>query len=515
MYEAFFQLKQRPFAAAPQPERYFPAQSIEAAYHALVRCVDRAEGPGILIGAPGTGKSLLLEMLARRFDGRFTVVMLASGNFSGRRELMQAILYELQMPYRGMDEGELRLALFERLDPNPHCPAGVLLLVDEAHRLPLRLLEELRLLGDYARDGQPRVRLIMAGNRNLEEHLTHPKLDALAQRLAVRSYLSPFERAETAAFVRSQIAAMGGQSDTILTPDALDAMHQATGGIPRLINQLGDHALVLAYAAGRRLIDKNRVEEAWSDLQQLPAPWNDADVESEAAGASVIEFGELDDEDEPEALPFSMQQMMSSEPSPTVKLDQITAQLASLDDDFDLPEPFEPLPSNTNMHSDPFAESFLEEEVVLDRYTLADASLADYPSVSSLEGSLLSSLLEPHMQAGQWPQLAVTDEVADRLHSMVIAASAPQTASQPVDHMCSGACGGGYELKHAVAAAEGIQAGPPNSAQPGNIAMDASDAHEMEMIVVENDPDMPRQAGNTPAARRQEYRQLFAKLRNG
>jgi len=142
MYEAFFQLKQRPFAAAPQPERYFPAQSVEAAYHALARCVDRAEGPGILIGGAGTGKSLLLEMLARRFADRFSVAMLSSGSFSSRRELLQAILYELQLPYRGLDEGEMRLALFEHLNPNPDCPAGVLLLVDEAQRLAMRLLEE-------------------------------------------------------------------------------------------------------------------------------------------------------------------------------------------------------------------------------------------------------------------------------------------------------------------------------------------------------------------------------------
>ncbi|HEY5312253.1 MAG TPA: AAA family ATPase [Pirellulales bacterium] len=508
MYEAFFQLKQRPFAAAPQPDRYFPAQSIEAAYHALVRCVDRAEGPGILIGAPGTGKSLLLEMLARRFDGRFTVVMLASGHFSGRRELMQAILYELQMPYRGLDEGELRLALFERLDPNPDCPAGVLLLVDEAQRLPLRLLEELRTLGDYARDGQPRVRLIMAGSRNLEDHLANPKLDALSQRLAVRSYLAPFERGETAAYVRSQIAAMGGQSETIFTPDALDAMHQASDGIPRLINQLGDHALVLAYAAGRRQIDKSRVEEAWADLQQLPAPWNDADADSDAASGNVIEFGELDDEDEPEAVPFSVPPLMSAERSSTVKLDEITAQLASLDDDFDLPEPFEPLPPA--IHCDPFAESFLEEEVVLDRYTLADASLADYQLVSSIGGSVLGSLLEPHLQGSQWPQLALTGEAADRLHSVVIAASAPQAKSLAVDDIC----GGGYPPPQPIATPAGVPTWPADASPPG-ICLGSADLHELEMIVVENDLHVPQQVGNAPTARRQEYRQLFAKLRNG
>ena len=282
-------------------------------------------------------------MLARRFDGPFTVVMLASGHFSGRRELLQAICTNSKCPIAAWmtancDWHFSNVCLLISIGPRACCCWS-----NEAQRLPPRLLEELRLLGDYAVDGQPRVRLIMAGNRNLEDHLANPKLDGLAQRVAVRSYVAPLERGETAAYVRSQIAALGGHSESVFTPEALDAIHQATDGIPRLINQLSDHALVLAFAAGRRQVDRSRVEEAWSDLQQLPAPWNDADVETSDGSANVIEFGELGDEDEPEALPFVMDSMLTDEPSPAVKLDRITAQLASLDDEFDMPEPTEPL----------------------------------------------------------------------------------------------------------------------------------------------------------------------------
>jgi type II secretory pathway predicted ATPase ExeA len=507
MYEAFFQLKQRPFAAAPQPEHYFPAKSVEAAYHALARCVDRAEGPGVLIGGAGTGKSLLLEMLARRFADRFTVVMLSSGAFSSRRELLQAILYELQLPYRGMDEGEMRLALFRHLNPNPDCPAGVLLLADEAQRLPLRLLEELRMLGDYARDGQPRVRLILAGTRSLEDRLTNPKLDSLSQRIAVRSYLASLERAETAAYVRSQIAALGGHADQIFTADALDAIQHATDGIPRLINQLGDHALVLAYASGRCQIDKSRIEEAWADLQQLPAPWNDVEAESPSGGANVLEFGELDDEDEPEALPFTMQQLISDGPSPTVKLDEITAQLASLEDDFDLPEPCEPMLSAA--HCNPFAETFLEEEVVLDRYALADASLADYQAVSSVEGSMLNSLLQPYMQMSSRPQLSVADEATGGLHSVTIAAPPPTNLTIGNDE----AWAGDYPLIPPAALANTSPEWPAGMTHASECETLA--AHDEEIIVVENDPAVPQPPGSQPAVRRQEYRQLFAKLRRG
>lgn len=501
MYEAFFQLKQRPFAAAPQPDRYFPAQSVETAYHALARSIDRAEGPGLLIGAAGTGKSLLLEMLARRFEARFTVVMLASGNFSGRRELLQAIMYELQMPYRGLEAGELRLALFERLARNPDRPAGMLLLVDEAQRLPLRLLEELRLLGDYAVEGQGRVRLIMAGSRALEEHLANPKLDALSQRLAVRAYVAPLDRGETAAYVRAQIAAMGGQGESMFTPESLDAVHQATDGIPRLVNQLCDHALVLAFAAGRRNVDRNRVEEAWSDLQQLPAPWNDSETDAVDSGAGVIEFGDLADEDEPEAVPFS-RQLALDEPSPAVKLETITAQLASLEEEFDMPEPTEPL--SHGMHCDPFAESFVEEEVVLDRYASAD-SLAAYPVVSSVEGSMLGSLLEPHMQSAQPQPIMATPMFDSDLHCVTIATSTALPLAM-ADH---------WATSCSIESQAGGEADKGVGQEAGKACQIRMDACESDVILVENDPQTPPSTVNQPIVRRQEYRQLFAKLRNG
>ena len=101
--------------------------------------------------------------------------MLASGRLSTRRALFQAILYELGRPYRGMDEGELRLAVVDYLMAGDNNSRGLVLLVDEAHTLPLRLLEEIRLLTNLARSGQPLVRLVMAGGPALEERFASPE----------------------------------------------------------------------------------------------------------------------------------------------------------------------------------------------------------------------------------------------------------------------------------------------------------------------------------------------------
>ncbi|MFN0019900.1 MAG: ExeA family protein [Pirellulaceae bacterium] len=297
MYESHFQFHSRPFTAAPQPLRYVPIAAMELARQTLIRCVERAEGPGLVVGPAGSGKSLLCQLVAD-FSRRqhFQVAVLASARISTRRALLQNILFELHLPYRGMEEGELRLSLVDHLEPRGGGLAGLLLVVDEAHTLPLKLLEEIRLISNFIRDGQPRVRLILAGSAQLEERLANPKLESLQQRIAARCYLQPMNREDTAFYIRQQIQNVGG-NDALFTSDALKAVYTATDGVPRLVNQVCDHALILSALGGHSQIGPEAIEEAWSDLQQLPAPWHQTSRKESAAPAAVVEFGQLQDDE--------------------------------------------------------------------------------------------------------------------------------------------------------------------------------------------------------------------------
>ena len=116
MYETYFNLTERPFASVPRVDHYYPAAVIDTARNTLARCVDRGEGVAMIIGPSGTGKSLLCQVLAKQFQDTFQVALLASTHLDTRRSLLQAVLYELNRPYRGMDEGELRLSLVDYVD---------------------------------------------------------------------------------------------------------------------------------------------------------------------------------------------------------------------------------------------------------------------------------------------------------------------------------------------------------------------------------------------------------------
>ncbi len=279
----------RPFAFQPQVGRYFPAASCEDARQRLARTIERGDGPGVVIGAAGIGKSLLLQVLAAQYREKFDVVLLACAQLCTRRALLQAIHFELGLDYRRRDEGELRLSLLDTLLSGDDATQGLLLLVDEAQALAVHLLEELRLLTNLSRGGAPRVRLVLAGLPALEEKLTSPELQSFSQRLAARCYLAPLTRSETAQYVQAQLAASHAEAEGLFNAPALESVFTATDGVPRLVNQVCVRAVELADAQGLKRIDAAVIQAAWADLQQLPSAWESPTSSADTSLAAPFE----------------------------------------------------------------------------------------------------------------------------------------------------------------------------------------------------------------------------------
>ena len=514
MYETFFGFDDRPFSPAPLARRYFPSGAAEAARQTLARCIDRAEGIALLLGPAGTGKTLQCQLIAEQFRSRFAVAILSSGRISNRRNLYQAILFELRLPYRGCEEGELRLALVDHLLNNEPAAGGLLLLMDEAHALPPRMVEELRLLTNVMRNGQPRVRVVIAGGPRLEERLASPKLESFNQRIAARCYLQAFNFDETADYIRSQIAAVGGDPERVFASDAASAVYRATDGIPRLINQVCDHALVLANENGVRQITPAVIEEAWSDLQQLPTPWNSAaGAGAGRARADIIEFGALDDV-EPAPIIKPAERSVAPKLHAAGSDDESVLFGASLERNLGAIEatldsvqrtdesPVKRFADLEKVHSnDPFAELFVKEEMVVDRLAKLESSiLANRQVVRSDEGRELSSLLERH-QKGTRRNFVTSDA---RLTADNARSSGMRPADDPVlpdDPMTLS-----------------VMVGASLDEQSDEIGTEfdsqgVRDYPELELIVVEDDP--PDSPPPSIAPRREGVQQLITRLRRG
>jgi type II secretory pathway predicted ATPase ExeA len=280
---AHFGLRRRPFPATPDVGCYYPATGHETALTRLLRGLADGEGVLLLTGLPGTGKTLLCHCLLERLGAGANTVFLTHSHFRDRAGLLQAILFDLSLPYEGRGEQEMRLALTEHLLANLAQNRSTILLVDEAQHLSADLLEELRLLGNVeARSGKA-LQTILLGQPQLGERLQAPELAALRQRLVVRLELETMPLAEAADYLLHHIRAAGGRPEAVINDEALEVLARGTRGIPRLLNQAANQAFTLAAEAGVATVD---VEAALEALAMLGL-----EVENEAAGGKIGESG--------------------------------------------------------------------------------------------------------------------------------------------------------------------------------------------------------------------------------
>jgi type II secretory pathway predicted ATPase ExeA len=305
MYEAYFHLQKRPFSTTPDPSCVFAPEPVQELIDELILRAESGQGIAILTAPAGTGKTLLCRRIALEFSGRLTPIFLPNANFPTCRALLQTVLFELGKRYSGLEEQELRLAVFAALRESTRAGRGVVLIIDEAHLLSDRLLEELRLLAGLAEAEEPLARVILAGQPSLEEKLAGPPLEALNQRVACQVYLEPLTRQQSTDYIKFRTDWAGGECSRIFSAGALDRIAEACNGLPRCLNQLCDHVLLLTYVQEEPQVTAEAVDEALADLQQLPLRWN-MPVALQPSPDRVdagLDFADTEDADEVPSLP--------------------------------------------------------------------------------------------------------------------------------------------------------------------------------------------------------------------
>ena len=279
-----FGLRQRPFPAAPDAACYYPATGHEQALNRLQRGLSDGEGVLVLTGEPGTGKTLLCHRLLERLGNGARSAFLTNSHFRDRAGMLQAILYDLSLPYAGRTEQEMRLALTDHLLEGFAAGKPTVLIVDEAHHLTPDLLEELRLLGNLeARSGKA-LQVVLVGQPSLMTTLRQPELAPLRQRVVVRPELTGLSVDEAADYLFHHVRVAGGQPEAVLSEEAVEVLARQAHGVPRLLNQAAHQAMCLAEEAGATQVDAEAALEALASL-------------------GLDGAGESDDEESPAATP--------------------------------------------------------------------------------------------------------------------------------------------------------------------------------------------------------------------
>lgn len=275
MYEEFFGLQRRPFSATPDAACFVPLEGAQGALDALAVSCERGQGISVLTGETGVGKTLVGLRLAFELQPTFASAFLSHAAFPTRRALLQAILFELNRPYNRMAEQELRLELMAALKTLVPQHQALVVILDEAHRLSVPVLDEVRMLTMLTNNGIPLTRVVLIGNRDLEERLADPELSAFNQRICCHVDLEPLTQAESIEYLRMCVDIAGAHPDDLFAPDAISFIAKAADGNPRCLNHLADHSLLLAFVSEQRPVTADIVRDALDDLKQLPLHWND------------------------------------------------------------------------------------------------------------------------------------------------------------------------------------------------------------------------------------------------
>jgi len=261
-----FGLRARPFRTTPDVDGYYPATTHEQALAQLHEGLAEDEGVMLVQAEPGLGKTLLAHRFIETLPEGARSAFLTHGAYQNRADLLQAILFDLGLPYREMSEQELRLSLLESCLDHFREHGRTVILIDEAHLLPAAMLEELRLLSNLEGKKGKAVQVILLGLPRMAETIELPGLDVLRQRMSVCARLEPLSPEESADYVLHQLRRCGGRPEKLLGEDVLDIISHACQGVPRYLNQAGHLAFALAEEAGNNQVDAEAAVEAVSRL---------------------------------------------------------------------------------------------------------------------------------------------------------------------------------------------------------------------------------------------------------
>jgi general secretion pathway protein A len=260
MYRAQFGLSRHPFAKDIAPEELFVSQAHQELEVRLGHLID-LRGIGLVTGDSGSGKTTVCRKVAASLHSGLHRVFYIPNSTGNVMDLYKSIAWELGLPtersraalYRAIRTEVMRLCIESHLRP--------LLFIDEAHHLRSDVLEELRLLTNYDMDSQNRLCLVFVGHPELRRRISMAVHEALNQRIIVRHHLGGLLRDELPLYL-AHLLRRAGTELPLFEPAAIEAIYQASAGLPRKANSFAHHALNAAAIARAKVVTAEHVQAA-------------------------------------------------------------------------------------------------------------------------------------------------------------------------------------------------------------------------------------------------------------
>ncbi|WP_425041429.1 ExeA family protein [Primorskyibacter sp. S187A] len=264
IYTEYFGLRERPFSLVPDPDFLFWSQPHKRAYSMLEYGILTHAPITLITGEVGAGKTTILHHLLKSVEEDVQVGLVSNAHGS-RGELLRWVLLALDQQAK---PDETYVDLFGRFQQYliEEYARGrrVILIFDEAQNLSIESLEELRMFTNINSNKDELLQLVLVGQPELREIIARPELRQFAQRVSAAFHLPAMDRLTVRAYINHRLEVAGAQYPLFSTT-AADLIHEASGGVPRLVNQICDFSLVYAYTKNNAKVSRLTVQQVLDD----------------------------------------------------------------------------------------------------------------------------------------------------------------------------------------------------------------------------------------------------------
>ncbi len=270
MYLEFFKLKELPFRLTPDSEFLYMSKAHTRAKAYMDYTVWNREGFVVITGEIGCGKTTLIQKLLSELDENVLVAKIFQTQLD-EVEFLQAVLVEFGLNPFNAKKVELIDMLNTFLLDNFLQLKQLVLVIDDAHNLSLKVLEEIRMLSGLETRKEKVLHVILVGQPSLNDMLDSPEMEQLMQRIRLRYHIKSLSEHDTRDYIQHRLRIAGAEDpEKIFLPDTFPIVFRYTGGLPRLINTLCDTAMTCAFADNIHTVSMSTLNTAIEELQWLP-----------------------------------------------------------------------------------------------------------------------------------------------------------------------------------------------------------------------------------------------------
>ncbi|MDF1622891.1 MAG: AAA family ATPase [Pseudohongiella nitratireducens] len=292
MYLEHFGIRELPFSLTPNTEFFLNMASYHKAYNMLMVSIANMEGFIKVVGEVGTGKTMLCRKVLNSLeeDKETYITAYIANPVLSPKGLFLAFAEELGLQVdNDIGHHSLLKQITQVLMERSAEGRQVVLFIDEAHAMPEKTLEALRLLTNLETEQAKLFQVILFAQPELDEMLAQPSLRQLLQRITFSYHLESLDREGVERYVSHRLSTAGYNGAAVFTTRALDDLHAASHGIPRLVNILSHKAMMVAFGRGDRQVDREHIEKAIEDTEGVePVKRSLSPVQIAGIGLGVV-----------------------------------------------------------------------------------------------------------------------------------------------------------------------------------------------------------------------------------